>query len=169
MTPADIKDVFGFPPSRIYENLWQSGVPNPLRAVKDANVEILVLASREMQPDAEGLENVKRIIPGVKLILVPLDDVENPRIMRDIGERAQQAASRVTEKLREGKTVLVTCTAGMNRSGLISALTLRELLNISGKDAVEMVRSGRAPSGRAAFTNDVFRSYVESLPALGGG
>lgn len=55
--------------------------------------------------------------------------------------------------------VLSHCNAGRNRSGLFSALLVRELTKCSGNEAVEIVRRERP----RAIDNDYFESYLRSL------
>ena len=61
----------------------------------------------------------------------------------------------------EGHRALVHCTFGRNRSGLVATLVVRELLGLSGADALAHVRARR---DRVA-NNEVFASWLSSLPA----
>lgn len=57
-------------------------------------------------------------------------------------------------------TVVTMCNAGRNRSGLLSALIVRELLGIPGRSAMEVVRAHRP----RALANDYFAEWLDSLP-----
>lgn len=46
----------------------------------------------------------------------------------------------VVRWVREGKRVLVQCYLGLNRSGLVAALALRELSGCTGPEAVALLR-----------------------------
>lgn len=71
-----------------------------------------------------------------------------------VARLAQLAAARV----QEGKTVLVRCQAGLNRSSLVAALTMVEL-GLSPQDAIDRIRAGR-------HVNCLFnRSFVEHVRA----
>lgn len=65
-----------------------------------------------------------------------------------------------------GGRVLTVCHAGRNRSGLMSALIVRELHACSGLEALAIVRAGRP----RAVANKVFEDFLGSLkPKLEGG
>lgn len=68
----------------------------------------------------------------------------------------------VVANVKADRCVLVHCYMGWNRAGLVSALALRKLLQVSGKEAVEFVRVLRSAS---ALSNRSFANYVESLDA----
>lgn len=57
-----------------------------------------------------------------------------------------------------GKTVLVHCAKGHNRSGLVNGMILH-IGGMSGEDAVALIQS-KVPG---ALTNSVFREYLEKL------
>lgn len=82
----------------------------------------------------------------------------------DMG-KMQSFVNIVTEALCEGETVLIHCNAGVNRSGLLTALVVREMENLTGIEALELVRSRRP---RGPFPNIVcnpaFEAYVKGLP-----
>jgi protein-tyrosine phosphatase len=61
--------------------------------------------------------------------------------------------------IRAGGTVLTMCNAGRNRSGLLSALIVRELSGIPGSAAMEVVRCHRP----RAIANPNFERFLEGL------
>lgn len=65
----------------------------------------------------------------------------------------------VVHLIEEGERVLVHCSAGLNRSGLVSALALIDLADITGDKAVEVIRMCRGPQ---ALCNRTFENYVRS-------
>ena len=72
-------------------------------------------------------------------------------------------ASEVERHIRSDRgRVLVMCHAGRNRSGLVSALIIRQLLRCSGAGALAHVRSRRPH----AVANTVFAAYLGSLESL---
>jgi protein-tyrosine phosphatase len=65
----------------------------------------------------------------------------------------------VTERIKAGQRVLVHCAAGLNRSGLVTALVVRQYYGINGASAVDLLRSKRP----WALCNPTFAEYVASL------
>ena len=134
-------------------NLWQGALPPKGRFLQQAGFQMLVLCAVEHQPPAEDF-------PGVEVLHAPNDDADRPPTRGEL-RIAMDAASRVILALRNNRKVLVTCWAGRNRSGLVSALVLREHLEISGEAACAIVKMSR-PS---ALINKHFQDCLRRLPA----
>lgn len=66
-------------------------------------------------------------------------------------------ASHAHSFLREGKNVLVHCSAGLNRSGVVVARTLIDM-GYRPDDAIEMVQIARGPG---ALGNPYFRAWLQ--------
>jgi hypothetical protein len=77
---------------------------------------------------------------------------------RELVPRIDSVVEWVLDELNKGHRVLVRCQAGLNRSGLITALTLCKL-GYTGSDAIELIRKRRT---RWALCNQDFELYVES-------
>lgn len=76
---------------------------------------------------------------------------------RDAVEVAR-LAHLTADRVREGRTVLVRCQAGLNRSSLVAALALVEL-GLQPQEAIDRIRAGR-------HVNCLFnRSFVEHVRA----
>jgi hypothetical protein len=69
----------------------------------------------------------------------------------------------VDPKVREGRKVLVHCTEGLNRSGVVVARSLMEL-GSTASDAIELVRRRRGPSvdGFPALGNEAFVEWLHA-------
>jgi protein tyrosine phosphatase (PTP) superfamily phosphohydrolase (DUF442 family) len=72
-----------------------------------------------------------------------------------------QPVAQAVDTIKAGAAVLAHCRAGRNRSALFSALVVREVLRVTGAEAVRHVRAGR-PN---AFGNEHFAAYLETLGA----
>jgi hypothetical protein len=68
-------------------------------------------------------------------------------------------AAELAKEIAYGGTVLTMCNAGRNRSGLLSALIVREIAGIPGEAAMEVVRFHR-PN---ALANPHFERFLEGL------
>lgn len=95
------------------------------------------------------------------VLFLPLDDdpgvdwVSDSAWVRQVNQRADIAAGEV----RRGGIVLITCHLGLNRSGLVTALTLCRL-GFSPEDAIDLVRDAR---GHDALSNLQFVRAVRIM------
>lgn len=148
--------------SEIIPLLWQGSKPPTGPALKAHGFGMVILCAREYQPDD---------FPGVKVIHAPNDDVEETPDRETLDE-ALRAAGWASRAMKQGTKVLVTCQAGLNRSGLVSALTLHRHLGVSGEEAILAVQLGRNPSKIAqdiggALFNEAFCTVLRKLPGQG--
>lgn len=168
MSIATVRDWRGVPASQIGHRLWQCGFPR-FQGLVERGIGIVALAAHDAQPTKEDVEHIKRSQPGLSLILCPFDDTEDDSALPGIVQKADAVAKRLVQRLGEGKTALVTCAVGRNRSGLISALALRYMLGITGAEAADRVRDARRPDlphGEEALSNRTFLRYLRALPAV---
>jgi hypothetical protein len=139
--------------------LAMGGCPEEGHALARAGFRTLVLCAEEHQPPGQAF-------PGVDVIHVPFDDALAPLTAAQL-EPIQRAAALVAARAREalrapghhGK-VLVTCFAGRNRSGLVTALAIEELTRGSGATAESIIERIRQRRGRAALGNPYFESLL---------
>ena len=139
--------------SRIASKLYQGSLPPYVEELHRARIHTIVLCARELQPDDWRL-------PGIEVLRCPFVDVAEPvglSTLRMIDQTSTAVAARVRAKQR----TLVTCAAGLNRSGLVTALALTKLYGISGHDAVKWVQRERP----GALFNPVFAAILEQIPA----
>ena len=147
------------PPTKIVNGLYQSGYPMNTMALKAAGFDAIVLAAMELQP--ESRDDLAVFPDGVIVYCAPIDDdYDNGPSPLEV-ETVNRAVRFVVGQLAVGKTVLVTCAMGRNRSGLINALVLTQILRISGLGAAAVVRKARAN----ALTNPSFCRYLDQVEA----
>lgn len=137
--------------SPILPNLWQGSAPPTGPALARAGFSVLIRCADEYQPD-------KREFPGVAVVHAPFDDTEKPTHAEL--RQANRGARATILSVSRGRKTLVTCMAGRNRSGLVSALALRSLLPCTGREAALLVRLAR----KNALSNPTFFRILESLP-----
>jgi hypothetical protein len=133
---------------RIVDHLFQGGRPPPGDGLKNAGVDVLVLCAASWQEDT--------LYPGLIVVKAPGDDdARIHRMMRFI-DVWRAAAELVVDHIKEGRNVLVTCEAGQNRSGIVSAMSVAMLTGCTGEEAVNTVSSCRP----FALNNRTFAQYV---------
>jgi hypothetical protein len=137
--------------------LWQGSRPECGTDLHGfLGIDVLVLAAEEHHPAASCFR-------GVRVFYAALDDSGPPPTADEL-RQANEVAVQVATRYVRGDRVLITCHAGLNRSGLITALVLRHAYGLSGRQAVAAVRAARPQ----ALGNAYFRAYLEGLgPASG--
>jgi hypothetical protein len=142
----------------IAPGLWQGSFPPPGPAVAQGGFNLLVLCARELQPPSNQFHNVA-------VVHAPNDDnaAFGPLTREKLGV-ALQAARRSVKAIENGQRVLVTCAKGMNRSGLVSALTLHLLYGWPGEQCIQQVRSCRkGKDGYRPLSNSDFTGALRRL------
>ena len=134
--------------NEIYTNLWQGSRPPPGNLVAAKGFKVLVLAAEEWQQADR--------YPGVKVILAPGDDDENPQCLQQSLPTWIDAAKQVAEHVKAADKVLVTCMAGLNRSGFISTYALHLLTGWSGPWCVDRIQRRR----QYALCNRTFEKFL---------
>jgi protein-tyrosine phosphatase len=137
----------------ILPKLWQGSAPRPGRSVSRDGFQALVLAAEELQLPG-------KLFPGVRVAHAPLDDHYDPLTAHE-WDVIISAANFVAHNVKRGRRTLVTCQAGLNRSGIITAMAVCLLTGAGGFDAVELVKKRRPD----ALNNTNFVYHVESVMA----
>jgi protein-tyrosine phosphatase len=121
------------------------------RTVMRNGFEALVLAAEEYQPPAHAF-------PGARVMHAPLDDHYDP-LTAEEWEHIIRAANFAAHHVRSGRRTLVTCQAGLNRSGIITALAVCLLTGASGREAVDLIQRRRPD----ALCNSNFVYHIETV------
>lgn len=132
----------------VYKNLFIGPWPPFGDELANAGIDTLVLCAAENQ-DAESYH-------GLEVICAPGDDDTRPNRVERFAGTWIQAAVDVAKRIRSGKKVLVTCIAGHNRSGFVTAVALHYLTGMSGENCVKLVQQRRMD----ALNNDAFVEYI---------
>jgi len=142
----------------IVPNLWQGPYPKVQASVAKAGFNMLVFCAEELQDPAEEY-------PGVRILYAPNSDDYTQKIPRDLLQIAVDAGRQVAEAVNQGQKVLVTCAAGINRSGLVSALALHFLYGWSGAECINRVQQKRVSQKyrMVALDNPQFRNCLLKL------
>lgn len=149
---------------QLHANLFQGSYPKLSKELLQ-QFDVVVYCALEKQPKPAEL----KIVPHGKHVLgVPLDDDPYQPITREQRVQLIKVARQLAAYMRENKRVLVTCMMGMNRSGLVSALTLMIATGCSGATAANAVSTKRRPmdDGTRALFNPIFSQFVRTLPPI---
>jgi hypothetical protein len=140
------------PPTELVEGrLWHGGCPVDFDWARRTGVEVVVdLADADTYPPADEIDGLTYL----KCPLVDHDTVPDPAL-------TLRLASLVAGLAGDGRRVLVHCTFGRNRSGLLATLVVRELLGVTGAEALAHVQERR----HRAVNNEAFAAWLRSLPA----
>jgi protein-tyrosine phosphatase len=110
---------------------------------------VLDVSNPELYPDPRDIE-------GLVYIKMPLQDADHLPDLAILDGVVQAVAN----AYRGGHRILVHCRMGLNRSGLVDALVLRQLFNLTGAEAMKTIQSRREGS----LSNSVFATHLRSLP-----
>ncbi len=114
-------------------SLWVGGAPPFDRDLPD--FDVLVLCARELQPEHLAFHGYVIRCP------IPDDVLTSPEIRLVMG-----TARLVADSLIARRHILVTCSAGMNRSALVASLALAHVTRLSADALIRIMRTRRHPS-----------------------
>lgn len=138
--------------SRIHPRLWQ-GSKYSLRSRTLVQFRVVVLCADEVQPPLSDFPL------GIKVIRCPLRDEETPLSAQDTNQ-VMHAAQRCARSVLRGRRTLITCNAGLNRSGLVMATTLHLLTGQPGFECARVVQR-RRPGAlyNRTFLREIYRLF----------
>lgn len=113
----------------IVEDLWISGNPEAWMAEALDEFDLIVLVSTEFQLHQYDHLAILRAPVGGGMEC-PLDGLVD-------------SAACVSKALADGKKVLVSCSAGKNRSAAVAAIVLQQLHGMSPDESLAAVRAAR--------------------------
>jgi len=138
------------PTEQVPGKLWHGGCPVDFDWVRDTGIDVVLdLADADTYPPADDIEGLTYL----KCPLVDDEDIPDPAV-------TLRLAALVAGLVQEGHRALVHCTFGRNRSGLVVSLVVRELLGLSGRDALVYVQERRDRT----VNNEGFAEWLRTLP-----
>jgi len=117
--------------------------------------DILVLCAGEWQPHVNLPEEDK----SKRVVRMPYDD-SKVALTKTVLQQLHKTAKELAEEHERGRRIVITCMAGRNRSGLLTALVLMERFKLPADEAIALIKEKRGPF---ALTNRTFTSYLLSL------
>ncbi len=143
--------------THLAHRLWIGSAPSGMSGRE--GFDVLYLCAQEWQPSS-------REFPGVVVRRCPFDDAV--RLQDEDIQMAMAAAEQAARDLVKGRTVLVTCMMGRNRSALVSALALHMLTGESATRMGRLVQSKRRdPTGVPALSNDAMWQVLRHVDRAG--
>lgn len=133
--------------NEVVPGLWIGAMPREHDVEALNRFDVVVFAADSNQPSwIRGFRKTA--------IRCGIDDAE---LTEHEMRRVRSCAKLVAKYLFYGKTVLVTCISGWNRSSLVAALALKMVTRYSVEEIIDLIRQAR---GESALSND---SFVEFL------
>jgi protein-tyrosine phosphatase len=142
--------------TRIASGMYQGPCPLSTDQVRAHRFTVLAFCAMEIQPMLPA--HLQR---GLAVLYVPLNDNPNEPMTDAEWELARDAGKEVARLTALGDRSLVTCAAGLNRSGIVNAVALHYRFGCSGAEAVAQIRATR---GAAALGNPSFVQRLAKLP-----
>lgn len=142
----------GIEATQIRDGLWQGSRPPSGQVVRDAGFSLLVLCAKEYQLPAHKFV-------GVEVVSVSTTDSWWWPPAPEAIAGWKSAAQKVVETLRRGDKALVTCFAGINRSSVVSCLSLMEAFGMSAREAIDLVQERRP----GTLTNPIFLEWLKGV------
>jgi len=120
----------------IVPNVAQGSFPG-LKGRAFDHCDVLVLAAEEHQA-----KNLKAP-PGKQIVRLGFDDDSYRPIPPEVGKIFHAHAKQLGQAALSGRKLMITCAMGLNRSGLITALTLMHAYRMKPSDAIKLIRARR--------------------------
>lgn len=145
--------------------LWQGDRRDVERLIRhrDHPISVIGLFAQEYQPDDQH--------GSFELLKLGYDDNDGAESVElsQIANLADGAADTFSDRLRAGKSCLSSCWMGLNRSSLVTALTLMKVTSMSPDEAVRHIRRLRNPQqGMSALCNPRFVEIIHDLAPTSG-
>lgn len=122
--------------TRLLPRLHIGGVPSSAEAVQRAGFGLLVLCAAEIQPPDAALGTLRTL-------RCPLVDDPTVQMPQADWARAVKTAERVCREMLAGRSALVTCAQGINRSAMVCAIVLHLLTFQPAEEVIHHVRRRR--------------------------
>jgi len=134
--------------ARVAPKLYMGSRP-PEDPLLGTAFDVVVLCAQEYQPPQGAFGRAK-------IVRCPIDDAAPSQAE---SQAIVETGTRVASAVRQGRRTLVTCHAGLNRSGVVTAYAL--IVNgVHVREAIAMVRRAR---GSSALFNTHFVNLLRQL------
>lgn len=136
--------------SWITDAIAQGSYPG-LKGTAFQHASVLVLCAEEHQ--AKGL----KAPPGKTIIRLGFDDDIYRPVPPEAGKIFHAHAQQLAKAVMSGHKLMITCAMGLNRSGLITALTLMHGYKMRPSEAIRLIRGRRS---KDCLCNPMFEQWL---------
>lgn len=142
-------------PGKLYQrgNFRKLSLLEKDETLKAHHIDVIVSLAGKFDQDLKKLDEMYHI----KYYYYHMTDGKN--FSDDVKSDLLRIAKNVADDIRSGKSVIVHCKRGRNRSGLLNALIVREIKGISGEAALNWIWEHRPNS----ISNQLFQNFLKSL------
>lgn len=143
----------------IYEEkgkIYQGGyrdIPSTHSQVNLFNIDTVFYCATECPPLNHHIKDMEKIYKPYHDLMYP----PGTTLFNDTLFLANSIADMIVERFNNGKNILVTCSQGINRSGLAVGLALKKLTSLPGEDIVKLIQQNRPGS----LSNGTFITMIE--------
>lgn len=134
----------------IVPGVAQGSFPQPL-AEAFQHADTIVFCAEEKQP------RNARVPAGKKIVKFGFDDDIYRPIPQEAGVLFHQMAQHLSREVVSGRKLLITCAMGLNRSGLMTGLTIMYAFRMSPRDVIKLIRARRS---KDALMNPIFEQWL---------
>jgi protein-tyrosine phosphatase len=134
------------PDGRVLQEYFENGIS-----------VIVPLASVEECEEKAGMD-LHRLYgeKGFEVVALPVEDYAAPAI-----RALRRVIDGVIEYARSGRNVVVHCSAGQGRTGIFMACMARQLLGLSGNEAIKWVRQYISGAVETDLQEQLVQGYIE--------
>jgi len=128
-------------PGKLYSSPMPFGMYDPRNKVFDEYIKHQITCIVLMVSDEECISNTgydlrkHYLQSGIKIISLPVEDFGVP----DLNE-LNNAINTAIKHLNDGQNLAIHCSAGVGRTGMLSACLARHIFGFSGERSIEWIR-----------------------------
>jgi protein-tyrosine phosphatase len=143
---------------------WNRDLDTDLRALRNefkTDLLVSLIEEREfLDLKIPNLLDQVRLY-GMEILWFPIPDQSVP----ESHERFDNLVRQISERVREGKTVVIHCKGGLGRTGLVAAAVLLAITKLSPEEAISTVRQARDGTIENRLQEDFVRSFHQRIQA----